>query len=35
MPYPTSGDVMRLGTLPKSMAVLGGGYIAAEMSHVF
>jgi mycothione reductase len=34
-PYRTSDDVMRLGTLPKSMAVLGGGYIAAEMSHVF
>jgi mycothione reductase len=26
---------MRLDTLPKSMAVLGGGEIAAEMSHVF
>ena len=25
----------RLGALPKSMLVLGGGYIAAEMSHVF
>jgi mycothione reductase len=35
VPYRTSDDVMRLATLPKSMAVLGGGYIAAEMSHVF
>ena len=35
IPYRTSDDVMRLDTLPKSMAVLGGGYIAAEMSHVF
>jgi mycothione reductase len=35
VPYRTSDDIMRLGTLPKSMAVLGGGYIAAEMSHVF
>jgi mycothione reductase len=26
---------MRLDVLPRSMAVLGGGYIAAEMSHVF
>jgi mycothione reductase len=26
---------MRLGRLPKSMIVLGGGYIAAEMSHIF
>ena len=35
IPYRTSDTVMRLDTLPKSMAVLGGGYIAAEMSHVF
>jgi mycothione reductase len=35
VPFRTSDDVMRLDTLPKSMAVLGGGYIAAEMSHVF
>jgi len=26
---------MRLDSLPASMVVLGGGYIAAEMSHVF
>ena len=26
---------MRLDRLPKSMVVLGGGYIAAEMSHIF
>jgi mycothione reductase len=35
IPYRTSDDIMRLDTLPKSMAVLGGGEIAAEMSHVF
>jgi mycothione reductase len=35
VPYRTSDDIMRLDTLPKSMAVLGGGYIAAEMSHIF
>jgi mycothione reductase len=35
VPYLTSDTVMRLGWLPRSMAVLGGGYIAAEMSHVF
>jgi mycothione reductase len=35
VPYLTSGTVMRLGRLPRSMIVLGGGYIAAEMSHVF
>ncbi len=34
VPYLTSDTVMRLEKLPKSMAVLGGGYIAAEMSHV-
>jgi mycothione reductase len=33
--YVTSNDVMRLDALPRSMAVLGGGYIAAEMSHIF
>jgi mycothione reductase len=35
VPYLTSDNVMRLGTLPTSMAVLGGGFIAAEMSHIF
>jgi len=35
VPYFTSDTVMRLGRLPKSMVVLGGGYIAAEMSHIF
>jgi mycothione reductase len=35
VPYLTSDTVMRLGRLPKSMVVLGGGYIAAEMSHIF
>ncbi len=35
VPYLTSDTVMRLDRLPKSMIVLGGGYIAAEMSHIF
>jgi mycothione reductase len=35
VPYYTSDTVMRLDTLPESLAVLGGGYIAAEMSHIF
>ena len=35
IPYLTSDTIMRLDTLPRSMAVLGGGYIAAEMSHIF
>ncbi len=33
--YVTSDQVMRLDTLPRSMAMVGGGFIAAEMSHVF
>ena len=33
--YLTSDTVMRVEALPASMIVLGGGYIAAEMSHVF
>ncbi len=35
VPYHTSNDVMRLDTLPASMIVIGGGYVAAEMCHVF
>jgi mycothione reductase len=35
VPFLTSDTVMRLGRLPGSMVVLGGGYIAAEMSHIF
>jgi mycothione reductase len=35
VPYLTSDTVMRLDRLPGSMVVLGGGYIAAEMSHIF
>jgi mycothione reductase len=35
VPYHTSDTIMRLGELPGSMVVLGGGYIAAEMSHIF
>ncbi|MGB6457136.1 MAG: mycothione reductase [Streptosporangiaceae bacterium] len=35
VPYLTSDTVMRLDSLPGSMAVIGGGSIAAEMSHIF
>jgi len=35
VPYYTSDMIMRLKSLPKSMIVLGGGYIGAEMSHIF
>lgn len=33
--YHTSDTIMRLDKLPRSMVVIGGGYIAAEMSHIF
>ncbi len=33
--FHTSNDVMRLEALPRSMIVIGGGYIAAELGHVF
>jgi mycothione reductase len=35
VPYLTSDTVMRLDALPESMVILGGGYVAAEMSHIF
>ncbi len=33
--YHTSDTVMRIERLPASMVIVGGGYIAAEMSHIF
>lgn len=33
--FHTSDTVMRLDRLPASMLILGGGFIAAEMGHVF
>ncbi|MFC8303326.1 mycothione reductase [Specibacter sp. NPDC057265] len=33
--FHTSDTIMRLDSLPASMAILGGGYIAAEFAHVF
>lgn len=35
VPYHTSDTVMRLESLPERMVILGGGYIAAELGHVF
>ncbi|MBX7449448.1 mycothione reductase [Mycolicibacterium sp. 3033] len=35
LPYETSDTVMRRDTPPQHLAVLGGGYIAAELAHVF
>jgi len=33
--FHTSATVMRLETVPERMAILGGGFIACEMAHVF
>ncbi len=33
--FHTSDTVMRLGRLPASMIILGGGYVAAEFAHIF
>lgn len=35
LPYETSDTVMRIDEPPRRLAVLGGGYIAAELAHVF
>ncbi|MEV8099508.1 mycothione reductase [Kitasatospora sp. NPDC085879] len=35
LPYDTSDSIMRIPQPPKHLAVLGGGYIAAELAHVF
>ncbi|WP_116998809.1 mycothione reductase [Desertimonas flava] len=31
----TSDTIMRIDDLPRSLAIIGGGYIAAEFAHVF
>lgn len=35
LPYETSNTIMRLDAPPRRLAVLGGGYIAAELAQVF
>ena len=35
VPYVTSDDAMRLREQPRSITIVGGGYIAAEMAHFF
>lgn len=35
VPFHTSDTVMRVEALPERLAILGGGYIAAELGHVF
>jgi len=34
-PYQTSDSIMRLDSLPKSLSIIGGGYIATEIAHIF
>jgi mycothione reductase len=35
VPLHTTDTIMRVDARPKSMVVIGGGYVAAEMGHVF
>ena len=35
LPYETSDTIMRVDAPPRRLAVLGGGYIAAELANVF
>ncbi len=35
VPYLTSDTIMRIDEVPRSLLVLGGGFIAAELGHVF
>ncbi|MEJ8280963.1 mycothione reductase [Pseudonocardia spirodelae] len=35
VPFDTSDTIMRIDELPEHLAIIGGGYIAAEFAHVF
>lgn len=35
VPFDTSDTIMRIDELPGHLAIIGGGYIAAEFAHVF
>ncbi len=35
VPFHTSDTIMRVDEVPQSLVILGGGYIAAELGHVF
>lgn len=35
VPFHTSDDIMRIPQLPEHLIVLGGGFIASELGHVF
>ena len=34
-PYQTSDSIMRIDSLPKSLSIIGGGYISNEIAHIF
>ena len=34
-PYWTSTEALRVKTLPQSLLIIGGGYIAAELGYYF
>jgi len=35
VPYETSDTIMRIDALPRRLVVVGGGFIASEMAHVY
>ena len=35
VPFHTSDTIMRIDELPASLVIIGGGFVAAEMGHVF
>jgi mycothione reductase len=35
VPFHTSDSIMRVDDVPKHLAILGGGFIASELAHVF
>jgi mycothione reductase len=35
VPFHTSDDIMRIAAVPEHLIVLGGGFIACELAHVF
>ena len=35
VPYDTSDTIMRIDEVPERLVILGGGFIACEMAHVF
>jgi mycothione reductase len=35
VPYHTSDTILRIRELPRSLVILGGGFVAAEIAHIF